>query len=56
MCELGDVYYYLTALEIETGLTREMCEAAVISKLQKRYPKGFSVNCSRDRVDGDQRV
>jgi len=49
-CELGDVYFYLAALEIELGLTRAECEQAVKEKLEKRYPNGFDVNCSIGRL------
>jgi NTP pyrophosphatase (non-canonical NTP hydrolase) len=51
MCEIGDVYFYLAALEMELGLTRELCESAVKAKLEKRYPEGFCVDCSLDRKD-----
>lgn len=44
LMELGDVYYYLAALECELGVIREQAELRVQEKLMRRYPDGKSVN------------
>lgn len=56
--ELGDVYFYLSAIELELGLTREQAQDAVNAKLQKRYPTGFDPmrSINRDAVNGGSHV
>lgn len=39
--ELGDVRWYLTAIEALFGFTSEECAAANVEKLRVRYPTGF---------------
>ena len=51
LVELGDVYYYLGALELELGVLREQAELRVQEKLMARYPDGFSVADSVNRQD-----
>lgn len=51
LIELGDVYYYLAALELELGVLREQAELRVQEKLMARYPNGFSVEDSVNRQD-----
>lgn len=47
--ELGDVLYYMEILYVYTGTSRIEAEAAVIAKLKKRYPDGFSSEKSINR-------
>lgn len=49
LVEIGDVYFYLGALEIELGVLREQAELRVQEKLLKRYPDGFSSEKSTNR-------
>ena len=49
LIELGDVYYYLAALESELGVSREQAELRVQEKLLARYPDGFKVSDSVNR-------
>ena len=49
LIEIGDVYYYLAALEIELGYIREQAEMRVQEKLKARYPEGFSADASKNR-------
>lgn len=51
LSELGDVYYYLGALEMELGVLREQAELRVQEKLMARYPDGFSEKKSIERVE-----
>jgi len=46
LCEIGDVYYYLGALEMELGVIREQAELRVQQKLMKRYPDGWDMEKS----------
>lgn len=49
--EIGDTMYYAAIEAHELGYTmQEVCEL-VINKLAKRYPEGFSVEASINRVD-----
>lgn len=49
--ELGDVLWYvaLAATALDTNLSDIM--AKNVAKLKSRYPDGFSVQASRERVD-----
>lgn len=49
--ELGDVLHYLAGLATMCGVSLEEVANANITKLQKRYPKGFDSKASIDRVD-----
>ena len=49
--ELGDILWYLTWLCSEFGLSLEEVANANIAKLRKRYPDGFSVDRSINRVE-----
>ena len=49
--EVGDVLWYVAEMCAVTGLTMEECAAANIEKLRTRYPEGFAVQDSIDRVD-----
>lgn len=50
--ELGDCLWYVTAAaEVLCGKTLEDLVAVNADKLLKRYPKGFSFEGSRKRVD-----
>ncbi|PFK68256.1 hypothetical protein COJ25_17115 [Bacillus cereus] len=49
--EIGDIMYYAAVAANELGYNlQEVCEM-VINKLAKRYPEGFSVEASINRVD-----
>lgn len=49
--EIGDCMYYLQWICSLHNLTIEECLEANIAKLNKRYPDGFSVEASINRVD-----
>jgi NTP pyrophosphatase (non-canonical NTP hydrolase) len=49
--ELGDVLWYIAGLATATGLSLEDVARGNISKLKRRYPKGFSQADSLARVD-----
>ena len=49
--ELGDVLWYLANIARLAGLTLDDVAEANIAKLQKRYPRGFSVEDSINRQE-----
>lgn len=49
--ELGDVLWYLTGIATVEGLFLEQIAQKNLDKLRQRYPKGFSQEASRTRVD-----
>lgn len=49
--ELGDVMHYVAGLSTMCGFTLEEVATANITKLQKRFPKGFSREDSIKRLD-----
>lgn len=49
--ELGDILYYLSVLSHELGYSLKEIAEINIDKLAKRYPDGFSVENSINRVD-----
>lgn len=51
MEELGDVLRYVAGLSTMCGFTLEEVATANITKLQKRFPKGFSREASIKRID-----
>lgn len=51
--ELGDVLWYLTNAASALGYDLEDIVVTNISKLEKRYPNGFEVSKSENRVAGD---
>lgn len=51
MEELGDVMWYIAAITSELGFDLSDIAEMNIRKLEKRYPSGFSVKDSIERVD-----
>ncbi|WP_176581328.1 nucleoside triphosphate pyrophosphohydrolase family protein [Bacillus thuringiensis] len=49
--ELGDILYYVSVASDELGYTLQEIAEININKLAKRYPEGFSVEASINRVD-----
>lgn len=49
--ELGDVLHYVAGLATMCGLSLEGIANGNITKLQKRFPKGFSTEASINRAD-----
>ncbi|MGY0013268.1 nucleoside triphosphate pyrophosphohydrolase family protein [Bacillus anthracis] len=49
--ELGDILYYVSVGAHELGYTLQEIAEININKLAKRYPEGFSVVASINRVD-----
>lgn len=49
--ELGDVLWYLSQIARLAGLSLEDIAQANINKLKKRYPEGFSTECSINREE-----
>ncbi|PEM64410.1 nucleoside triphosphate pyrophosphohydrolase family protein [Bacillus toyonensis] len=49
--ELGDIMYYISVGAHELGYTLQEIAEININKLAKRYPEGFSVEASINRVD-----
>ncbi|MGX5581951.1 nucleoside triphosphate pyrophosphohydrolase family protein [Bacillus cereus] len=49
--ELGDIMYYVSVGAHELGYTLQEIAEININKLAKRYPEGFSVEASINRVD-----
>lgn len=49
--ELGDVLHYAAGLATMCGLSLEEVANSNITKLQRRYPKGFSKEASIKRLD-----
>jgi NTP pyrophosphatase (non-canonical NTP hydrolase) len=49
--ELGDVMHYVAGLAWMYGFTLEEVAQGNIDKLKKRYPDGFSVEASVNRID-----
>lgn len=49
--ELGDQLYYISITAEEFGYTLQEIAEININKLAKRYPEGFSVEASINRVD-----
>lgn len=51
--ELGDIAWYLAEAATALDMDLEDILRGNIEKLQKRYPEGFSSDCSRVRLQGD---
>ena len=51
--ELGDVLWYWIQGCVSLGFTPEEVIQENINKLEKRYPNGFEIARSEDRVEGD---
>jgi len=51
--ELGDVLWYVASLCDEYQINMEAVATRNITKLQRRYPEGFSTTDSLNRVDTD---
>jgi NTP pyrophosphatase (non-canonical NTP hydrolase) len=49
--ELGDIEFYLMALRIELGVTREQILVENMAKLSRRYPKAYSDELAIARLD-----
>ena len=49
--ELGDIMYYVAVTAKEFGYSLQEIAEININKLAKRYPEGFSVEASINRVD-----
>jgi NTP pyrophosphatase (non-canonical NTP hydrolase) len=49
--EIGDVIWYCAALADSYGLTLSKVVDVNVTKLLTRYPNGFSVEASKNRVD-----
>ncbi|PEM30207.1 nucleoside triphosphate pyrophosphohydrolase family protein [Bacillus wiedmannii] len=49
--ELGDIMYYVSVGAHELGYTLQEIAEININKLAKRYPEGFNVEASINRVD-----
>lgn len=49
--ELGDIAWYLAETAMVLGVSLEEVLALNIEKLKKRYPEGFDVEKSIERVD-----
>lgn len=49
--ELGDIMYYVSVMAHEMDYTLQEIAEININKLAKRYPEGFSVEASINRVD-----
>ena len=49
--ELGDIMYYVSVGAHELGYSLQEIAEININKLAKRYPEGFSVEASINRVD-----
>lgn len=49
--ELGDILYYISVGAHELGYSLQEIAEININKLAKRYPEGFSVEASINRVD-----
>ena len=49
--ELGDIEFYMAAMRLALGLTREEILEANQSKLEKRYPTGYSDKAAVERAD-----
>lgn len=50
--ELGDVLWYVTALAARVNTTLEAVAVANTEKLRARYPEGWDVERSKNRVEG----
>ena len=50
LLEYGDVLWYLGTLADADGFTLSEVAEANVAKLRARYPEGFSVQASRERV------
>lgn len=51
--ELGDLLWYVSDLATAYGLSLEAIARGNVEKLERRYPTGFSSDCSLARVDTD---
>lgn len=49
--ELGDLEFYMQGIRAELGITREETLVHNISKLNKRYEKGYSNKAAQERAD-----
>ncbi|PGF00905.1 nucleoside triphosphate pyrophosphohydrolase family protein [Bacillus toyonensis] len=49
--ELGDIMYYVSIMAEEVDYSLQEIAEININKLAKRYPEGFSVEASINRVD-----
>lgn len=51
--ELGDVAWYLAVSAYAIGYDLETIMATNIAKLEARYPEGFDIEKSQNRIEGD---
>lgn len=49
--ELGDVYWYFTALRIFEGISLDEIMETNVAKLRARYPDGFTAHDAQARKD-----
>ena len=49
--ELGDILWYIAEICSVSGLDMEEVAQQNVDKLKKRYPEGFSVERSRNRIE-----
>lgn len=49
--ELGDLFYYVAVMSHVLGFTLQDVAQVNIDKLSKRYPDGFSVEKSKNRIE-----
>ncbi|NJP37176.1 nucleoside triphosphate pyrophosphohydrolase family protein [Alkalicoccus luteus] len=49
--ELGDVLWYLSQIARVSGINLTDVAEGNIKKLKKRYPKGFTAEASRNRIE-----
>lgn len=49
--ELGDLEFYMQALRFQLGVSREQILQANITKLEKRYPTGYTDAAAQARAD-----
>jgi NTP pyrophosphatase (non-canonical NTP hydrolase) len=49
--ELGDILWYVSGIATVAGIDMDTVASTNISKLLKRYPRGFDPVASRERVE-----
>lgn len=49
--ELGDLFFYVTAMMIATGISFTDVLQSNVEKLEKRYPAGYTDAAAKERVD-----